>query len=98
MKKLLLFFTIFLFCTTLNAEIVRENNTFRIERKAENTDTKTQYTWEDKDGNKYPIFISKKGACFVIRTSKKGNEYKYYLPKEVQETIRQELKWEEKVS
>lgn len=98
MKKLLLFFTIFLFCTTLNAEIVRENNTFKSERRTENTDTKTQYTWEDKDGNKYPIFISKKGACFVIRTSKKGNEYKYYLPKEVQETIRTELKWEEKVS
>ena len=35
---------------------------------------------------------------FIMRTSKKGNEYKYYLPKEIQETIKQELKWKEKVS
>ena len=98
MKKLLIFLTIILSCITLNAEVTRENNTFKVEKSTESTDTKTQYTWEDKEGNKYPIFISKKGACFIIRTSKKRNEYKYYLPKEVQETIRQELKWEEKVS
>ena len=98
MKKLLIFLTIILSCITLNAEVTRENNTFKVEKSTESTDTKTQYTWEDKEGNKYPIFISKKGACFIMRTSKKGNEYKYYLPKEIQETIRQELKWEEKVS
>lgn len=95
MKKLLLFFAILLSYTTVNAEIIRENNTFKSERKTENTNTKTQYTWEDKDGNKYPILISKRGACFVIKTSKKGNEYRYYLPKEIQETIRTELKWTE---
>jgi hypothetical protein len=39
------------------------------------------------------IFISKKGACYIKRTSyKTGKEYKQYLPKEIQETIRKELK------
>ncbi len=66
MKKLLIFLTIILSYITLNAEVTRENNTFKVEKSTESTDTKTQYTWEDKEGNKYPIFISKKGACFII--------------------------------
>ena len=75
------------------ADVVRDGDTFKVENTTSvNKDTKTKYTWEDKEGNKYPIYITKKGACYVIRTSKKtGKEYKYYLPKDVQETIRKEL-------
>lgn len=93
MKKIIIFLIILLSCITLNAKIVRENNTFSNERTEKSTDTQTEYLWKDKNNNEYPIFISKRGACFVIRTSKKGNEYRYYLPKEIQETIRTELKW-----
>ena len=57
-----------------------------------NKDTKTKYTWENKEGNKYPIYITKKCACYVIRISEKtGKEYKYYLPKEVRDAILKEL-------
>lgn len=75
------------------ADVVRTGDTFKVEKvTSANQDTKTKYTWEDKEGNKYPIFITKKGACYVLRTSKKtGKEYKYYLPKDVQETIKKEL-------
>lgn len=74
------------------AGVVRHGNTFLVETTSVNQDTKTQFTWQDKDGNIYPIYISKKGACYVIKVSKKtGKEYKYYLPKDVQETIRKEL-------
>ena len=75
------------------ADVVRDGNTFRVENTTSvNKDTKTKYTWEDKEGNKYPIFITKKGTCYIIRTSKKtGKEYKYYLPKNIQETIKKEL-------
>ena len=75
------------------AGVVRDGNTFRVENTTSvNQDTKTKYTWEDKEGNKYPIYITKKCACYVIKISKKtGKEYKYYLPKDVQETIRKEL-------
>ena len=57
------------------------------------SDTKTKFTWEDKEGNKYPIYITKRGACYIIKVSKKTNkEYKQYLPKEIQAQIKKELK------
>lgn len=75
------------------ADVVRDGDNFKVEKiTSVNKDTKTKYTWEDKDGNKYPVYITKRGACYIIRTSKKtGKEYKYYLPKDIQETIRKEL-------
>lgn len=81
-----------LFSINIHAEVKREGNTFKVEQTTKESDTKTQYTWVDKDGNVYPVFITKKGACYVLRTSKKtGKEYKYYLPKDIQETIKKEL-------
>lgn len=92
MKKLILCILLALFCITANAEVKREGDTFKVEQTLKANDTQTKYTWEDKDGNKYPIFITKRGACYVLRTSKKtGKEYKYYLPKDIQETIKKEL-------
>lgn len=92
MKKLILCILLALFCITINAEVKREGNTFKVEQTTKESDTKTQYTWVDKDGNVYPVFITKKGACYIFRTSKKtGKEYKQYLPKNIQETIKQEL-------
>lgn len=92
MKKLILCILLALFCITSYAEVKREGDTFKVEQTAKASDTQTKYTWEDKKGNKYPIYITKKGACYVLRTSKKtGKEYKYYLPKDVQAQIKQEL-------
>lgn len=55
---------------------------------SKSTATKTVYTW--KIGNKsYPIYISSKGKAFIYKTSKKtGKEYKYYLPDEVAQKIK----------
>lgn len=92
MKKIILCILLALFCITINAEVKREGNTFKVEQTTKESDTKTQYTWVDKDGNVYPVFITKRGACYIFRTSKKtGKEYKQYLPKDIQETIKQEL-------
>lgn len=92
MKKLILCILLALFCITVDAQVKREGNTFKVEQTAKASDTKTKYTWEDKKGNKYPIFITKKGACYVLRVSKKTNkEYKYYLPKDIQAQIKQEM-------
>lgn len=92
MKKIILCILLALFCITISAEVKREGNTFKVEQTTKESDTKTQYTWVDKDGNVYPVFITKKGACYIFRTSKKtGKEYKQYLPKNIQETIKQEL-------
>lgn len=93
MKKLILCLLLALFSITTYAEVKREGDTFKVEQTAKASDTQTKYTWEDKQGKKYPIFITKKGACYVLRVSKKtGKEYKYYLPKDVQETIKKEVK------
>ena len=92
MKKIILCILLALFCITISAEVKREGNTFRVEQTTKESDTKTQYTWVDKDGNVYPVFITKRGSCYIFRTSKKtGKEYKQYLPKDIQETIKQEL-------
>ena len=75
------------------AEVVRNENTFKVEKTTSvNQDTKTIYIWEDSKGIKYPIYISKNGACYIIKTNKKtGKEYKQYLPKDIQEIIKKEL-------
>ena len=92
MKKIILCILLALFSINIHAEVKREGNTFKVEQTSKASDTQTKYTWEDKEGNKYPIFITKKGACYILRTSKKtGKEYKYYLPKDIQETIKKEL-------
>lgn len=91
MKKFILCLLLALFCITVNAEVKREGDTFKVEQTTK-SDTKTKYTWEDKQGNKYPIFITKRGSCYILRTSKKtGKEYKQYLPKETQAQIQQEM-------
>lgn len=78
-------------------DVVKEGKTFKVQTTQTTSEQQTEYTWEDKKGIKYPIFISKKGACYVKRTSSKtGKEYKQYLPKEIQETIRKELKIDKK--
>lgn len=93
MKYITALLVILILSVTGYADVVRNGDNFKVEKTASvNQDTKTNYTWEDKDGNIFPIFITKKGACYILRTSKKtGKEYKYYLPKEIQETIRKEL-------
>lgn len=93
MKHLITLLVVLLMGTASYAGVVRNGDTFKVEKTTSvNQDRLTGYTWEDKDGNLYPIYITKKGACYILRISKKtGKEYKYYLPKEIQETIKQEL-------
>lgn len=77
-----------------NAQSVeRSGKTFtQVTTSKKSEPIKTDYTWKDSKGIEYPIYISKSGACFIIRISKKtGKEYKYYLPKEVSAQIANEL-------
>ena len=52
---------------------------------------KTDFTWKDSKGDEYPVYIAHTGSCFVIKTSKSGEEYRAYLGEEVSEQIRKEL-------
>lgn len=93
MKHLITLLVALIVSVASYADVVREGNTFKVEKTASvNKDQQTPYTWQDKEGKTYPIFITKNGACYIIKTSKKtGKEYKYYLPKEVQEQIKKEI-------
>lgn len=93
MKYIITLLVALIISVTSYADVVRNGDTFKVEKTISvNQDTKTKYTWEDKEGNKYPIFVTKNGACYVVRISKKTNkEYKQYLPKDIQETIKKEL-------
>lgn len=95
MKKWIICLFLATFCLTSYAQnIVREGGTFKTQttQTTKGNDQQTKYIWEDSKGIKYPIYISQRGACYIKRISgNTGREYKYYLPKEVQETIRKEL-------
>ena len=93
MKYIITLLVALLMSVASYADVVRNGDTFKVEKTTSVTqDTQTKYTWEDKDGNKYPIFITKRGACYVKRVSKKtGKEYKQYLPKDIQAQIKQEM-------
>ena len=71
----------------------RSGNTFISstgEHKAE--PTKTKFTWKDSKGNEYPVYISSKGSCFVIKgKDKNGKDKKTYLGPEISEQICKEL-------
>lgn len=83
MKSILL--TIILCFGALNIQaqnIERKGNTFtQVSTTVGNKEIKTQYTFEDKKGNKYVIYLSSKGKAYIKKVSKKsGREYKQYLP------------------
>ena len=51
----------------------------------------TGFTWKDSKGDEYPVYMAYKGSCFVIKTSKSGEEYRAYLGEEASERINKEL-------
>lgn len=53
--------------------------------------TKTDFTWKDSKGDEYPVYIAHTGSCFVIKTSKSGEDYRAYLGEDVSGQIRKEL-------
>lgn len=88
MKYILL--SIFLcVCSLMHAEVVRNGNNFQ-EVKQQGVDLPTYFTYTDNNGMIYTIYRSKNGAYYIIKVSKKtGKEYKQYLPKEMQEELKQ---------
>ena len=91
---LLLTVAIFTIASVVQAqEVQRVGNTF-ISTKVTKTKEpqKTKFEWQDSAGQKYPIYISSTGSCFIIKISKKtGKEYRQYLGPEVSVQICKEL-------
>lgn len=66
----------------VKAQNVRlEGNVF-VQQPIAGDSTRTEYYYQDKDGMKYPIYLSSKGKAYIWMKSKKtGKMYKRYLPK-----------------
>ena len=72
----------------------RNGNTFTSAKsvKAKAEPVKTKFTWKDSKGKEYPVYISAKGSCYILKTSSKtGKEYKNYLGPEISQQICKEL-------
>lgn len=73
-------------------EYSRNGNTFSSITKSKQAPELTPYTWKDSKGNEYPIYISFKGSCFII----KENGNKQYMKKEISMQICKEINKEYK--
>lgn len=94
MKKLIFCLFMALLSYTSYAQVAREGNTFKsiTTQTTKSEGQQTKYTWEDKKGNKYLIYITKNGAVYINRKSAKtGKNYKQYLSKEIKEQVQKEL-------
>lgn len=96
MKKFVFMLAMLLaICTTVSAQgYTRNGKTFTqtATAKSKSEPTKTEFTWKDKEGVDYPIYISDNGSCFVLKKSKKsGNEYRKYLGEQISKEICAEL-------
>ena len=89
MRKFIILLLFSAFITLTYAQsYTRSNNNFT--QVTTTTDIKTEYTYTIK-GVVYPIYITKNGRCYIIRTSKNGNEYKQYLEEDIARQICNEL-------
>ena len=63
--------------------VQRQGNNFTqvSNKKSASKEQKTQYTYTDSKGVKYPVYLSSTGKAFVKKVSQKtGKEYKQYVP------------------
>lgn len=76
-------------------DVVRKDNKFQVVTDSITT-KKTDFIYIDKKYVEYPIYISKNGRAFIIKTSKNGNNYNYYLGEKISKEICKELNIEYK--
>ena len=96
MKKLFILLMFLLSFTCMAQDVVRKDKNFTKISQSDTKEIQTEFTYTIKDIT-YPIFISKNGACYIKRISRKTNkEYKQYLGEEISREICKELNIEYK--
>lgn len=78
-------------CISTQAQntLVRKGNNFTVVSDAR----KTSYTYTDRNGVTYPIYISPKGKAFIVKTSKKtGKKYRQYIKRVTDELAKIDVK------
>ena len=91
MKKILIMLLIAVFSMNVCAQsfVVKDNNIYTsVSSKKKTEGKKTPYTYEARDGQKYPIYILPDGRCYTNRVSgTTGKEYRAYLKEEISKDI-----------
>lgn len=93
MRKIFITLAIAFMAWNANAQtVVRDGKNFtQVATKSQNQ--KSGFTFTDKDGKIYDIYIGKTGSCYILKTSKKtGKEYRKYLGEELSAQICKELR------
>ena len=83
MKKLIITLGLVLFLgfNTQAQNVVRRGKNVEQKTTQKSEAIKTRYVYFDKDGVKYPIYLSYEGKAFIIKVCKTtGKEYREYLP------------------
>lgn len=103
MKRFIIFIIAIAIAIGANAQnpntIVVKDKIYSVQQNKTATDIKTDYLYEVKEGETYPIYISKTGKAYIFKVSKKtGNEYKYYLNDDIAKDIiaKEKIKIEKK--
>lgn len=69
------------------------NNFTQVTAQKQSEATKTRLTYTTAKGEVFPIYLSKKGRAYIVRTSKKtGKEYKQYLGEDISREVCREYK------
>lgn len=82
MKKIIILLTIICAGSLAHSQNVKQDkngNYISIYQRDTTSAKPTGKTFTDTKGNTYPVYVSKNGKLFVMRTSKAGNNYKQYL-------------------
>lgn len=93
----IVFIVMFIINSTVSAQSFTSNGNNYTAVKSSNgrvksEPQKTDYTWTDRKGNVYPIYITESGSCFTIRkSSTTGKEYSSYLKPDVSQDICKKL-------
>ena len=99
MKKIIVLLVVMIatmFVCANAQEVKRDGDNFTVEKILhQSSDVQTKYTFTVKDVV-YPIWITKNGRCYIVRTSKNGKQYKQYLAKDICLEICKELNIEYK--
>ena len=96
MKKVIYFIVMMIaFALNVNAQSfnVDGNNYTNVTKGRQSSQgTETPYTWSDRSGTSYNIFICNNGRCYVNKTSGKTNkQYKYYLNEEISRDVAKKM-------
>jgi Zn/Cd-binding protein ZinT len=70
-------------CFSTSAKVTQQGTMFiqdTVQTTKQPKETKTAYTYKDSKGKTYPVYKGARGSYYIKKVSKKGKEYRQYIP------------------